>query len=123
MRVLLVLVILLGSIAAGRAADSPDREEIAFLLGYVERSNVRFLRGGKEYSNQEAADHLRRKLKSAGTRVKNADDFIVGIASKSYLTGGTYLVKLSDGKIVPTGSWLTQALVEYRASASASKNR
>jgi hypothetical protein len=54
----------------------------------------------------------------AGKRVKTAEDFINGIASKSYLSGGIYQVKLSDGRVRPAGPWLNEALIAFRKSRS-----
>jgi len=62
---------------------------------------------------------MRKKLSRAGSRVKTAEDFINGIATKSYLTGAPYRVKLPEGRTVPTGPWLTQALAKHRQTARA----
>lgn len=111
---LLALLTILAGTAAVHA-DNP-KSEIGFLISYIERSEVRFIRGGKEYSAKEGADHMRKKLARAGSRVKTAEEFIQGVASKSYLTGGAYRVKLADGRTVPTGPWLTEALTKQRSS-------
>ena len=42
------------------------------------------------------------------------DDFIKGIASKSYLSGKPYLVKFADGRTQPTGDWLSTHLAKAR---------
>ena len=59
-----------------------------------------------EYSGAEGAQHLRDKRAKAGDRVKTTEDFITGIASKSFLSGKPYLVKCADGHTQPTGEWL-----------------
>jgi hypothetical protein len=46
--------------------------------------------------------------------VKTTDDFIAGIASKSYISGKPYLVKFADGHTQPTGAWLRAHLAEVR---------
>lgn len=100
-----------------RAAETPA-QEIEFLLEHIHNSKVRFVRSGKEYSGQEGAEHLRKKLARAGKRVKTAEDFINGIASKSSFTGQVYMVKFPDGKMAPTGPWLTAALAKHRLAAT-----
>ena len=100
--------------AIALALDSQTKAEIDELISYVQTSGVRFIRSGKEYSGTEGADHLRRKLAAAGDRVKTTDDFINGIASKSYLNGKPYLVKFADGHTQPTGAWLKAHLAETR---------
>ncbi len=110
-------VLLLSTLISPARAARPAvaQEEIDHLLAFVEKSDVRFIRNGSEHSAKESADHLRDKLGRAGDRVKTAEDFIVGIASKSYLSGKSYLVKTPDGKERPTGLWLSEELTRYRA--------
>jgi hypothetical protein len=109
------LALLLTGVVA-LALDPQTKAEIDELIAYVQKSDVRFIRSGKEYSGAEGADHLRQKLAAAGDRVKTTDDFINGIASKSYLNGKLYLVKFADGHTQPTGEWLKAHLAEARKS-------
>jgi hypothetical protein len=94
--------------------DPQTKAEIDALIDCVQTSGVRFIRNGTEYSGAEGAEHLRAKLAKAGDRVKTTDDFITGIASKSYLSGKPYLVKFADGHTQPTGDWLREQLAERR---------
>ena len=96
------------------ALDPQTKAEIDELITYVQKSGVRFIRNGTEYSATEGADHLRDKLTKAGDRVKTTEDFITGIASKSYISGKPYLVKFADGHTQPTGDWLRAHLAEVR---------
>ena len=96
------------------ALDPQPKAEIDGLISFVQTSDVRFIRNGQEYSAAEGADHLRLKLNRAGDRVKTTEDFIVGIATKSYLSGKPFMVKFSDGHTQPTGDWLKARLVEMR---------
>jgi hypothetical protein len=115
MRFLLLLCLLVSTASRAPAADPAPNPEITWLLQYMEKADVKFIRSGKEYTPQEGADHLRLKLGKAGGKVKTAEDFIDGIASKSYLNGDPYLVKFRDGKTQPTGPWLKEALAKHRA--------
>ena len=112
MRIFLFLLVL-ALVFPVRGADSASGE-IERLIRFVGSSNVRFIRNGTEYSAPEGADHLRDKLSKAGNRVKTAEDFIEGIASKSYLSGKPYLVKFPDGHTEPTNSWLKKQLTADR---------
>ena len=117
MRTAIILVSLfLSAVGTPRAnaKDESSKAEIDYLIAYVAKSSVRFVRGGKEYSAKEAAEHLRYKLARSGGRVKTAEDFIAGIATKSSLTGRAYQIKLTDGSLRPTGPWLREALARYR---------
>lgn len=107
-------LLLTASLALG--LEPRTKAEIDELITFVEKSDVRFIRSGKEYPATEGAAHLRKKLSAAGDRVKTTDDFIDGIASKSYLNGKLYLVKFADGRTQPTGEWLKAHLAETRKS-------
>lgn len=105
---------LLLTAASALALDPQARAEIDELIAYIQKSGVRFIRNGMEYSGTEGAQHLRDKLASAGNRVKTTEDFITGIASKSYLSGKPYLVKFPDGRTELAGDWLRAHLAETR---------
>ena len=96
------------------ALDPQTKAEVDELITFVQTSGVLFIRNGQEYSGAEGAQHLRDKLGRAGDRVKTTDDFITGIASKSYLSGKPYLVKFADGHTQPTGDWLRAHLADIR---------
>ena len=110
------LLLLLLAAAMTSAVEPQSKVEVDALIAFVHTSDVRFIRNGKEYSGAEGADHLRDKLAKAGDRVKTTDDFINGIASKSFLSGKPYLVKFADGRVQPTGDWLRARLAEMRRS-------
>jgi hypothetical protein len=60
-----------------------------------------FIRNGSEYDDgKAAAAHLRMKLQNAGGKVQTADDFIRLCASRSYITGKPYMIRLSNGKTI-----------------------
>jgi hypothetical protein len=67
-----------------------------------------------EQSAKEGADHLRQKLGQAGDQVKTADDFIRRIASKSFLSGQPYVMKLPARHTQPTADRLGGHLAETR---------
>ena len=115
MRQLLVSIFtLLLTASLACALDPQAKAETDELISFVKNSGVRFIRNGTEYSAAEGADHLRDKLGKAGDRVKTTEDFITGIASKSFLSGKPYLVKFADGRTQPTGDWLRAHLTEAR---------
>lgn len=113
-RLFAVVLAVLPASTAAPAVDPQAKSEIDELLDFIETSGARFIRNGTEYSAAEGVQHLREKLARAGDRVKTADDFIAGIASKSYLSGKPYMVKFADGRTQPTGEWLKAHLAEVR---------
>ncbi len=117
-RILTPVFTLLVTAAFAFALEPQVKAEIDGLINFVRTSDVRFIRNGSEYSAAEGADHLSDKLKKAGDRVKTTDDFITGIASKSYLSGKPYKVKFPDGRTQPTGEWLKAQLAVNRKKQS-----
>jgi len=112
------IVILVAAVAAalllprpGAAAGS-ERVAIEDLLRAVDESGLVWIRNGSEHDAHAAAAHLRAKWQAAGARVRTAEDFIDGIASRSSLSGRPYLVRLPDGSTVPAADWLRARLAE-----------
>ncbi len=97
----------------------PGRDEgarIEALLRAVSTADVTFIRNGSPHEPKEAEDHLRTKWKRAG-RTLTAEQFIENIASKSSMSGKPYLVRLADGKEIPSADWFRARLVEIDAAA------
>jgi hypothetical protein len=91
-------------------------DEIQSLLRRLESSNCRFNRNGVWYSAADARRHLERKLQSAGS-LRNAEQFVERIASKSSTTGEPYLVSCDAVAPVRSRDWLLSELRELRAEA------
>lgn len=86
-------------------------EKIDRLISYV--ANLKgavFIRNGSEYGPEEAAKHMQLKREKAGDRVKTADDFISLCASKSYLSGKEYHIRLADGRTLTSEQVLREEL-------------
>jgi len=112
----LVVALMFFSMSAGqmRAAESLD-DSIKFLLDYVAKSDVTFIRNGQKHTAQEAADHIKAKYEHFKSEIKTPEDFIRLSASKSLQTGKPYLVRTRDGKETRLDEWLTDALKQHRA--------
>lgn len=116
--ILLAFVALLAFPATLFARDAKQDKRINALLTNVENlQGATFIRNGKSYDPKTAASHLRMKLGKAGDRVKTAEDFIKGIATKSYFTGRLYQIKLKDGSKVESGKYLSKQLAAIDAAA------
>jgi len=104
------------SISTGQifATDSLD-ESIKFLLDYVAKSDATFIRNGQAHTPQEAVNHIKAKYEHFKSEIKTPEDFIRLAASKSLLTGQSYLVRTPDGKEMRLDEWLTAALKQRRA--------
>jgi len=86
-------------------------------LDYILKSNSVFIRNGREYTADKAADHIRKKYVHYRDEIESPEDFIRLAATKSMMSGKPYQVKLEDGRKILCADWLTEALTEYRARA------
>jgi hypothetical protein len=104
---------------AGLAFADPAGAEMARIERLIEavgqNREAHFLRNGSEYSAEDAATFLRRKLEAYGSRVKTVHDFIEQIGSKSSTSGELYRVRLADGRVVPSGDFLRAELARIEA--------
>ena len=107
-----ILALFSGAVSA---QDNIEKKKIEFLISSIENSKgVIFVRNGIDYNDgKAAADHLRMKLKNAGGYVQTADDFIRLCASKSYITGRPYMIRLSNGKTIKSEEYFREKLKEY----------
>jgi hypothetical protein len=98
-----------------RAQDNIEKKKIEFLLSSIENlKGAKFIRNGSEYDDgKAAAAHLRMKLQYAGSQVQTADDFIRLCASRSYITGKPYMIRLSNGKTIKSEEYFREKLKEY----------
>jgi hypothetical protein len=108
------------------ACAREDREDqrITALISSVESlEGASFIRNGVAHDAKAAADHLRLKLGKAGARVKTAEDFIEGCASKSSITGVRYRIRQADGKEMDAAEFLREALKKIDAPVPAPDGR
>lgn len=91
--------------------------ELDALLQQVQTSNCVFIRNGKEHDAEDAADHLRLKLKRGKKYVGNSEQFIDRLATKSSWTGKPYTIRCPDQAERPAGEWLHELLDDIRSSS------
>jgi hypothetical protein len=99
------------------AQGNIEKKKIEFLMSSVENlKGAYFVRNGTEYDGKEAAEHLRMKLQSDAGMVQTADDFIRLCASRSYISGEPYLIRLPDGKTIKSEQYFREKLKEYNST-------
>ena len=95
-----------------------ERERIDRLIRHVAvQRGIQFIRNGDTHDAAGAAAHLRAKLERAGERVHGVDEFIDGVASRSWLSGQPYRVRLADGRELPARDWLRAELIRLETSS------
>jgi len=100
-------------IAMPVGAGSPD-EEIHSLIDAVAASGCLFMRNGKTYNADKAADHLRLKYRRGRKYAGSAELFIERLASKSSISRKPYYMECGDQERIETGQWLKRALSSIR---------
>jgi hypothetical protein len=108
-RVCLGAVLAAGCIVVRADPVPAERARIERLIAAVaKRTDIRFLRNGKEYDSVQAADFLRGKYGWRIEKVATVQDFIEQIGTRSTASGDVYKVRLADGRLIPSADFLTQ---------------
>lgn len=101
------------------AAEPSGHDEIARLIDALATSDCRFERNGKWYGGAEAKAHLQRKYDWLRKRdlAATTEQFIVGAASNSSVSGKPYHVKCPGQARQTSADWFKQQLQRLRATA------
>ena len=103
--------LLSGAGAGGTAFPDGEQARIDRLLAAVSASaDLVFIRNGSEHTAREAADHLRLKLRRAGSRIATAEEFIDLLATRSSFSGKPYLIRRPGRQPEPAGPFLHNLL-------------
>jgi hypothetical protein len=116
MRTLICCVLLVLGLSAPAWSLPPEQAaKIDYLIGSVEQlQSAQFIRNGAAYDGRAAADHLRLKLKNAGSRVATVEDFIRLCGSASSMSGQAYQIRFADGHSVTSEQYFRQRLAQYK---------
>ena len=118
-RSLLLVLLGLGTSLCAWSGTVED-QEIQYLISSVQSlQGAQFLRNGSSYDAASAGDHLRLKLKNAGSHVRTAEDFIRLCASTSSMSGKPYEIRFKDGHTETTEIFLKGRLGDYRKGRGA----
>ena len=112
------LIILMTFMVPCILVANPDNtdQEIQHLLAYIAEAECRFIRNGKEYGPEAARKHIQKKYEYARKRIKTAEDFIQGVASKSSMSGKPYKIRCKDQTRL-CADWLGAELKRFRQKA------
>lgn len=96
-------------------AGAEAQDEIGQLIRMVADSDCTFIRNGKRYAAEKAADHLRLKYRRGRKYANTPEQFIERLASKSSMSGKRYYMECDGEPRTTTREWLTQALATLRS--------
>ena len=91
-----------------------SRHEVLHLLEFIRGSNCTIERNGRRYDGENAYLHVKKKYDYFKDEIKSPEDFIAYSASKSTLSGKSYLVVCGDEPEMRTQEWLLEELRNYR---------
>jgi len=94
-------------LAACLGAAATEKHRIDSAIEAVEHSGLTFIRSGREFDGPAAAEQLRSELELR-QQVRTFDQFIEQVASRSAISGETYLVRLPSEKTMPLATWLRE---------------
>lgn len=88
-----------------------EEEKVMHLINYLRNLDPKtvFIRNGKEYSPEKAADHLKGKYEKHKKRAKTAHAFVDGLATKSS-SDEPYMIRFPDGKTIKCQDLLNEEL-------------
>ncbi|MGD0660231.1 MAG: DUF5329 domain-containing protein [Syntrophorhabdales bacterium] len=101
------------------------KAEIAHLLDYVEKCNCQFNRNGTWYQDTKAIrGHAEMKLRyfMGKGKIHSTEEFIAWAASRSELSGKSYLVQCGNGSPIPTAQWFTDEMERYRKETAVTRS-
>ena len=89
-------------------AAMTEQEKIDSLLSSLDSPDVTFVRNGVAMSAKDAKAHLLDKQKELN--VTTAQDFVAKAATQSRESGKPYVIKMKDGKEVPSAQFFGEKL-------------
>ena len=109
-------VLVAGFFSVAARSDVPDteRQEVLHLLGFLRSSDCTMERNGKRHNNEDAYSHVKRKYDYLRDKIETSEDFIEYSASKSTMSGESYLIFCDNEAAMRTRDWLLEELRKYR---------
>lgn len=105
------------ALSAFAAVPTPSaKAEIDQLLTRLQSSGCQFERNGSWHNANEARAHIERKYQYLLKKelVGSTEDFIVGAATQSSMSGKPYQVKCGNVQLT-SAQWMTEQLKQVRA--------
>jgi uncharacterized protein DUF5329 len=102
--------------ALGATPSATAKAEIDQLLTRLELSGCQFERNGSWHNGAQARAHIERKYRYLLNRelVGSTEDFILGAATQSSMSGKPYQVKCGNVQLT-SGQWMAEQLKQVRA--------
>ena len=114
--VLLLIAVFFCSSSFAADMEADTEKEIVHLFEYLGDSNCEFNRNGTWYNTYKAVKHIEKKYRYYMKKglINSAEQFIDRAASRSSMSGKSYLVRCGDSGPAESSTWLTQELKRFR---------
>jgi hypothetical protein len=114
--ILIQIAVIFCSAPFSAAMENKAEKEIRHLFEYLKKSNCEFSRNGSWYSPDAAVKHLKTKYRYLMRKglINTAEQFIEHAASRSSISGQSYLVRCTDSRPVHSSDWFTDELKRFR---------
>lgn len=93
-----------------------QKKEVEYLVNFIRNSPCKLERNGKIYTGAEAIEHILYKYDYFRKDIKSTEGFIKYSASKSEISGRSYVAHCEGGVQIEGESWLLNELQRYRKS-------
>lgn len=90
--------------------------EIDHLLQYLSESGCTYLRNGSEHSARDAVAHIRKKADYYEDDIDSTERFIELSASRSTLSGKSYVIRCPGLPEQDSNAWLSAELNRFRSA-------
>jgi hypothetical protein len=112
--ILLMGVLVTPPFLQAQSFSATEKHKIESLIKQVgDLADAKFIRNGTVYEPATAVRFLRRKWDATSSDVKSARDFIDKVATASGTSGKPYLIRLKDGKEIPSREFLLAELKRF----------
>jgi hypothetical protein len=91
-----------------------NTQEIHHLLRFVETTQCKYERNGKQQNGVDAVAHIKKKYDYFEDDIDTAEDFIELSATKSTMSGKAYKVHCPDEDVITSKKWLLDELAAFR---------
>jgi hypothetical protein len=114
--VLLLIPLIFCSASFSVSMENNTEKEILHLFEYLKKSNCEFNRNGSWYSPYAAMKHLETKYRYLMKKgqISTAEQFIGRAASRSSMSGQSYMVRCGDSRPAQSSEWFTDELERFR---------
>lgn len=114
----LALLMMIVTNSAYADVQPEQRHEVDYLLDFVKNTSCQINRNGQYHDGKKALAHIQKKYDYFRDKIGTTEQFIEYSATKSTISGKSYLVKCGNQRPQETRNWLLDELKKYRQNSN-----